>query len=112
MSTYSPRPNTPKAKSSNILNDLDKEEFTANQSSNKSLEQYFAESLDIKLGLTPLVKKSQVSHYFVKHRAEDVNLSQSDVRKGPFNEFIHIQQELETLISNLTNDLGHDIVPI
>lgn len=99
--------NTQATNTANILSELNTEKPDLMKLAN----QYLEDSLEMKTGLTPLVKKFKLIDFILKQR-DNYNPSSLDHKKEPFKDFAHINTELENFLSRISSVFSQDLPTI
>lgn len=106
---------TSQATSNNLLGGLDPE---PKPDINQLYSQFLNNSLDLKFGLTPLVKKFKLIEYTLQPNHDKGILSQSvspnisEIKKEPLKDFANIYAELEAFVAKLSMNFSHEITSI
>jgi len=75
-------------------------------------------ALDLKFGLTPLVKKYKLveyllqSHHDKSHFSQNVSQNISEIKKEPFKDFANIYAELESFVAKLSSNFSQEITSV
>jgi len=97
--------------------------FETLEAGNKfSIDELYADfinnAVDLKLGLTPLVKKFKLVEFILQPHHEKSHISQnisqniSEVKKEPLKDFANIYAELENFVAKLSSNFSQEIISV